>query len=259
VTITVEGVSHFFRSRPRGADVRVIDAVSFDVKSGSFLSVLGPSGCGKTTLLRIIHGLVMPSEGRVSVGGTPVTGPKQSRATVFQDFRLFPWRTVLRNVEFGPELRGVARAEREAKAKALLRLVGLEGYEHHYAHELSGGMKQRVALARALAVDPEVLLMDEPFGALDAQTREVMQSELLRIWEAHRVSVVFITHSIDEAVFLSDRVLVMSSRPGRVKADITIDLPRPRLAEDVRHSTAFLEYRRRIWASLATEITVDGG
>jgi NitT/TauT family transport system ATP-binding protein len=257
VTISVQSVSHFFRSRPRGTEVAVVDDVSFDVKPGCFLSVVGPSGCGKTTLLRIIHGLVMPTRGRVSVGGVPVTGPKQSRATVFQDFRLFPWRTVLRNVEFGPELRGVARAERETKAKALLGLVGLQGYEHHYAHELSGGMKQRVALARALAVDPEVLLMDEPFGALDAQTREVMQGELLRVWEAHRVSVVFITHSIDEAVFLSDRVLVMSARPGRIKADITIDLARPRLAEDVRHSTAFLEYRRRIWASL--EVTIDGG
>ena len=252
--IRVDHITHHFHHRQQGTDAVVMKDVSFDVEEGTFLSVVGPSGCGKTTLLRIIHGLIAPTSGSVSIGGRLVSGPEQTRAMVFQDFRLFPWRSVLDNVGFGLELRGVNRGERGAKSRALLQLVGLEGYERHYVHELSGGMKQRVALARALAIEPQVLLMDEPFGALDAQTREVMQTELLRVWEATKATVIFITHSIDEAVFLSDSVLILSARPSSVKERMSIALPRPRTADRARHSQEFLDYRRTLWASLASEL-----
>lgn len=251
-SIRLENIVHRFKHDQTGPVV--LDRVSLDVKAGEFLSIIGPSGCGKTTLLRIIHGLVQPSSGTTWVNGCRVTKPDQTRAMVFQDFRLFPWRNVLDNIGFGLEIRSVGRRQRHEKSQALLDLVGLRGFEKHYIHQLSGGMRQRVALARALAVEPQVLLMDEPFGALDAQTRELMQAELLRIWEARKTTVVFITHSIDEAIFLSDRVAVLSSRPSNVKELISISLPRPRTEEKTRLSAEFLEYRRLLWHSLANEM-----
>ncbi len=197
---------------------RALQDIDIDFPRGELTTLLGPSGCGKTTTLKIVAGLIEPTEGEVLVNGRPVSGPGPERAFVFQDFALLPWATVLRNVAFGLELRGVPKPEREEIARAQIAEVGLTGAEHKYPHELSGGMRQRVAIARALAQDTRVLLMDEPFAALDAQTREIMQQELLRIWNAERKTVLFITHQIDEAIYLSDKVIVMTARPGRIKA-----------------------------------------
>ncbi len=224
--IVMEGITKVFRETAR--DTRALDRVSLRVGDGEFVSVLGPSGCGKTTLLRILDGLMRPDAGRVEVAGQPVSRPLRNVGFVFQVDSLWPWRDVLRNVTFGLEIQGRARAEAEATARDLLRLVGLGGFEHHLPHQLSVGMRQRVNLARALAIDPEVILMDEPFAALDAQTREMMQLELMRIWSARRKTVIFVTHQIDEAVFLSDRVIVMSTRPGRVREEVCVGFPRPR-------------------------------
>jgi NitT/TauT family transport system ATP-binding protein len=224
--IVVHGVTKVFREKAR--DTRALDGVSFRVGDGEFVSVLGPSGCGKTTLLRILDGLTQADAGRVEIAGRHVSRPLRNVGFVFQVDSLWPWRDVLRNVTFGLEIQGRARAEADATARDLLRLVGLAGFERHLPHQLSVGMRQRVNLARALAIDPDVILMDEPFAALDAQTREVMQVELMRIWSARRKTVVFVTHQIDEAVFLSDRVVVMSTRPGRVREEVSIEFPRPR-------------------------------
>jgi NitT/TauT family transport system ATP-binding protein len=211
------------------------------VAQGEFVSILGPSGCGKSTLLYIVGGFVQPTAGTVAVNGAPVTGPGPDRGPVFQEFALFPWKTVLGNVMYGLIEQGVPRAKAEAKARALIALVHLEGYENFYPKELSGGMKQRVAIARTLAYGPGILLMDEPFGALDAHTRTGLQHELLEIWERDRKTVLFVTHSVEEAVFLSDRVVVLTRSPGRIKAVVDIDLPRPRrraeLLVDRRYQT----------------------
>ena len=209
-------------------DHRVLKGLDLAVRPGGLAAVLGPSGCGKSTLLYIVGGFVPPSEGRVTVAGKPVTSPGPDRGPVFQEFALFPWKTVLGNVMYGLLEQGVARAEAEAKARALLALVHLTGYESFYPKELSGGMKQRVAIARTLAYGPSILLMDEPFGALDAHTRTGLQRELLEIWERDRKTVLFVTHSVEEAVFLSDRVMVLTRSPGRIKTVLDIDLPRPR-------------------------------
>jgi NitT/TauT family transport system ATP-binding protein len=221
-------------------------------RRGEFVSIVGPSGCGKSTLLGVTAGLMSPTAGEVLIDGCPVRGPGPDRAVVFQEIALLPWRTVLDNVGFGMEFRRVPPAERRRVAETHIRLVGLAGFQHHYPHQLSGGMRQRVGIARALAVDPEILLMDEPFGALDAQTRLLMGDELLRIWEQTRKSVVFVTHDLDEAIYLSDRVVMMTARPGRVKADVSIALPRPRTA-GIRNSVEFLGYRRALWALLEEE------
>jgi len=231
----------------------VLKGFDLSVRDGEFLSLLGPSGCGKSTFLNILAGLVPQSSGDIRVDGEPVSAARHKLGVVFQGYALFPWRTVRKNVETGLEIRRVSRAQRRAEAEHYLRLVGLLDFADHYPHQLSGGMRQRVAIARALAYGPEVLLMDEPFGALDAQTRESLQQELLGIWEKNAKTVVFVTHSIDEAIFLSDRVAVMGRGPGRVKEIIDVDLPRPRDAS-LRHCAAFIALRQRAWESLSTEL-----
>lgn len=235
------------------ASQTVLKGFDLAVREGEFLSLLGPSGCGKSTFLNILAGLVPHTSGHIRIDGQPVIGVRDKLGVVFQGYALFPWRTVRKNVETGLEIRGVNRAQRRAEAERYLQLVGLIDFADHYPHQLSGGMRQRVAIARALAYGPEVLLMDEPFGALDAQTRESLQQELLGIWEQSAKTVVFVTHSIDEAIFLSDRVAVMGRGPGRVKEIIEVDLPRPR-GPAIRHSAAFIALRQRAWNSLSTEL-----
>jgi NitT/TauT family transport system ATP-binding protein len=249
--LTVAGVTKWFPRRD-GGFVQVLDGVDFQVDDGQFVSIVGASGCGKTTLLRMIDGLEPYDTGRISLDGNVVDGPGLDRGVVFQQDSLYPWRTVEENVWLGLEAQGRSLAERRQVASSLVRLVGLTGFDHHYPHELSGGMRQRVNLARAMAIDPGILLMDEPFAALDAQTREVMQRELLRIWTERRKTVVFITHQIDEAVYLSDRVIVMSSRPGRVRADLRIDLGRPRDLQ-LKRTPQFVEYVETIWDMIEQE------
>jgi NitT/TauT family transport system ATP-binding protein len=209
-------------------EIVALSSTSLTVQEGEFVCLLGPSGCGKSTLLKIVAGLIAPSSGSIRIDGHPVTRPGPDRAVVFQDYALFPWMTVTENVEFGLAARGVDAARRRATSAELLRAVGLAEFATKFPHHLSGGMKQRVSIARALAVDPVLLLMDEPFGALDAQTRYVMQQELLRIWSAYRKTVLFVTHSIDEALYLGDRVVIMTARPGRIKEDMRIGPARPR-------------------------------
>jgi NitT/TauT family transport system ATP-binding protein len=225
--IEVEDVSKTFETKRDRRHLAISD-VSLAVAAGEFVSILGPSGCGKSTLLYIVGGFVMPSTGSVVVNGRPVTGPGPDRGPVFQEFALFPWKNVLGNVMYGLERRGAPKAEAQKRARELLALVHLSGYEKFYPKELSGGMKQRVALARTLAYGPSILLMDEPFGALDAQSRTRLQNDLLDIWGRDRKTVLFVTHSVEEAVFLSDRVAVMTRSPGRIKEIIPIALPRPR-------------------------------
>ena len=211
-----------------GSDILALSGISATIGEGEFVCLLGPSGCGKSTLLKIVAGLIPASAGTISIAGRVVTAPGPDRAMVFQDYALFPWMTVAENAEFGLAARGVAPARRAAASAELLKAVCLGEFAAKYPHHLSGGMKQRVSIARALAVDPVLLLMDEPFGALDAQTRFVMQQELLRIWRAYRKTVLFVTHSIEEALYLGDRVLVMTARPGRIKAEIPVASARPR-------------------------------
>ncbi|WP_018680985.1 ABC transporter ATP-binding protein [Actinokineospora enzanensis] len=237
----------------RGADAfTALDGIDLTVDPGEFVVVVGPSGCGKSTLLDLLAGLAEPTGGQVLVDGSPVTGPGLDRGIVFQQYALLPWRTAQGNVEFGLEAIGVGRRERATRAREFLDLVGLTGFEHRYPHELSGGMRQRVAIARSLAYDPDVLLMDEPFAALDAQTRESLQEELLRIWERTGKTIVFITHGIDEAVYLGQRVAVMTSRPGRIKEVLPIDLDAR--AADVRSSAAFGRHRHELWELLRDEV-----
>jgi NitT/TauT family transport system ATP-binding protein len=237
----------------RGQRFAAIRNVSLEVQAGEFISLVGASGCGKTTLLRIIDGLVPPSRGEVLVNGKVVTKPGPDRGFVFQQDALFPWRTVLDNILFGLEVQGKAKRDARIRADALARLVGLGGFEHHFPHELSGGMRQRANLARALTIDPDILLMDEPFAALDAQTREIMQSELLRIWRSNRKTVLFVTHQIDEAVYLADRVVVMTSRPGQIKAILDVDIPRPRDLS-VKRTPEFLNLVDAIWKMIEEEV-----
>jgi NitT/TauT family transport system ATP-binding protein len=231
VEIEVERVSKTYGD---GADaLDVLDDVEFAVEGREFVCILGPSGCGKTTLLKMMDGLVEPTSGAVRLRGREVTGPTTAAALVFQEFELFPWRTVLDNVALGLEIEGVGEAERYAVARDWIDRVQLDGFEDKYPSELSGGMQQRVGLARALAVDPEVLLMDEPFGALDAQTKDRMQTQLLRLWEQEKKTVVFVTHDIRESIFLADRVLVMGTKPSDVVADVSVDFERPRWSRRV--------------------------
>ncbi|MBV9169703.1 MAG: ABC transporter ATP-binding protein [Chloroflexi bacterium] len=227
--------------------------VSLQVQQGEFISLVGASGCGKTTFLRIVDGLITPTRGQILVDGREVRGPGPDRGFVFQQDALFPWRTVLDNVIFGLEVQGRGKREARSLADHFVELVGLSGFEHHFPHELSGGMRQRANLARALTIDPAILLMDEPFAALDAQTRELMQSELLRIWRSNRKTVLFVTHQIDEAVYLADRVVVMTSRPGQVKAILEVGIPRPR-SLSVKRTPRFLELVDAIWAMIEEEV-----
>jgi NitT/TauT family transport system ATP-binding protein len=224
--------------------------VSLEVTDGEFVCLLGPSGCGKTTLLRLVAGLETPTEGVLFLDGKKIEGVNKECGFVFQEYVLFPWRTVRDNIEFGPEVKKMPKEERESISQHYIELVGLKGFENHYPHELSGGMKQRVGIARAYANNPKLLLMDEPFGALDAQTRNLMQAELLRIWEKEHISALFVTHSVDEAVYLADSVAVMSARPGTVKEIFKNDLPRPR----VRTSPEANALRDAILRSLGAEI-----
>lgn len=230
-----------------------VDGASFSVRQGEFVALLGPSGCGKSTTLMCIAGLHRPTEGKVVLNGARIEGPGPERALVFQDFALLPWRTVRRNVAMGFEFRRRRSAEVLSQVDGYIRMAGLEGFEDAYPHELSGGMRQRVGIARALVAKPSLLLMDEPFGALDAQTREVMGGELLRIWNEERRTVILVTHSIDEAIYLADWVIVMTARPGKVKKKIRIELPRPRTHE-IRSSTEFGLYRDSIWELLEGEV-----
>jgi NitT/TauT family transport system ATP-binding protein len=240
---------------PNRTPVRALGNFDIDVEEGEFLSIVGPSGCGKSTFLNILLGLIKPDSGDLTLDGRKISGPGNDRAMVFQEFGLLPWRTVENNIELGLELKKVPRAKRRAIAERLVTLVGLAGFEKHYPHELSGGMKQRVGLARALATEPDVLLMDEPFAALDAQTRDLMQVELLRIWREAKKTVLFVTHQIDEAIYLSDRVIVMSKRPGRAKKIFPIELPRPREYE-MRVTPEFNALKLEIWNTLKDEIVV---
>ena len=236
----------------------VLSNISMQIYASEFVSIVGASGCGKTTFLRILDGLITPSVGEVLIDGQKVNGPGPNRGFVFQKDSLWPWRTTMGNILFGLQIQRRPRAEARRIVQQLIELVGLRGFESHYPHQLSGGMRQRVNLARALAIDPEVLLMDEPFAALDAQTREVMQLELIRIWTDRRKTVVFVTHQIDEAVFLSDRVVVLAARPGRIKEIVPIDLPRPRRFA-VKRTPEFVAHVDKIWTLLEEEVFGSSG
>lgn len=245
--VVVEGLKVIYKRPQDGSSFVALDGVSLTVEKGKFVTIVGPSGCGKSSLLLAIDGLISPAEGRILVNGEQVWGPGPDRAMVFQEFGLLPWRTVLDNVRFGLELQRRKGIDLDDLAMKYIRLVGLEGFEKYHPNQLSGGMRQRVGIARALAVDPEILLMDEPFGALDAQTRENMGSELLRIWGQEKKTALFVTHSIDEAVFLADTVVVMGR--GMVREILNIDLQRPRTLE-TRDTSSYMEYRRRIRSHL---------
>jgi NitT/TauT family transport system ATP-binding protein len=250
--LVVSGLSKWFPTRG-GRLTHVLQNVNLEVHEGEFVSIVGASGCGKTTFLRLVDGIIPADRGRVVLDGIQVDGPGPNRSIVFQHDSLYPWRTVEQNIWFGLELQRRPLGECRRAAGRLVDLVGLRGFERHYPHELSGGMRQRVNLARALAVAPQLLLMDEPFAALDAQTREVMQRELLKIWDEHRKTVLFITHQIDEAVYLSDRVAVFSVRPGTVRTIIPIELPRPRPLS-VKRSPQFSAYVGQIWNLIEQEV-----
>ena len=242
--LVLKGVSRKFN------DSFAVNDVNLEVNEGEFVCLLGPSGCGKTTVLRLAAGLDTPSVGEIFLDDNKITGPNRECGFVFQEYALFPWRTVQGNIEFGPEVKGLEKEEVKRLSEQYIDLVGLTGFENHFPNELSGGMKQRVGIARAYANKPKLLLMDEPFGALDAQTRNIMQAELLRIWETEHISALFVTHSVDEAVYLADRVVVMSAHPGTVKETFEIDLPRPR----VRTSPEANALRNSILKSIGAEI-----
>lgn len=237
----------------RKETLSVLENFDLDIQEGEFLSLLGPSGCGKSTFLNILAGLDEYDKGEILVDGKPLEKISFNRGIVFQSYALLPWRTVRKNLEVGLEIRHVDRKERRRIANQYLELVGLAAFANQYPHQLSGGMRQRVAIARVLAYHPDLLLMDEPFAALDAQTRETLQIELLRIWEADKKTILFVTHSIDEAILLSDRVAFMTSRPGYIKEIINIDLPRPR-TEEIRNSAEFARIRKVVWELLQNEV-----
>jgi len=251
--IEFQKVSKTFQVR-NSTEFTAIDEISLEVKTGEFMCIVGPSGCGKSTLLDLLAGLTMPSSGQILLDGRPIKGPALDRGIVFQQYALFPWRSALGNVEFGLETKGVPEKQRRAAAREYLALVGLSGFEDRYPHELSGGMKQRVAIARSLAYDPEVLMMDEPFAALDAQTRETLQSELLSIWERSKKTIIFITHGIDEAVYLGQRVAVMTSRPGRIKHIVDVPSDLRQSDDDVRSLPEFGRLRHEVWTLLREEV-----
>lgn len=240
----------FANARADAPRVGVLDDVSFSISRNQFVCLLGGSGCGKTTLIKIVAGLIEPDAGEIKIEGCAVRGPGPDRSLVFQNYGLLPWRSVLGNVELGLEIRGLARARRRQICREYIDRVGLTGFENHYPHQISGGMQQRVGLARALSKDPKILLMDEPFAAVDMQTREKLQEELLGIWWSMKTTVLFVTHSIEEAVYLGDRVMVMSARPGRITADIATELPRPRTDSDVKSSARYAEVQRLVRIAL---------
>jgi NitT/TauT family transport system ATP-binding protein len=245
--VEISGLSKWF------GELEALRQIDVAVEQGEFISVVGPSGCGKTTFLRMVAGLEPATSGTILIDGQPLRGPGNNRGFVFQNDSLLPWRTVLANALIGPEVAGKVGDRERQRTLDLLKLVGLGGFENYYPRQLSGGMRQRVNLARALAIDPDVLLMDEPFASLDAQTREIMQTELLRIWEQGRKTVLFVTHQIDEAVFLSDRVLVFARRPGRLQESIEIKLPRPRSLA-LKRTPEFIAYVDRIWTMIEHDV-----
>jgi NitT/TauT family transport system ATP-binding protein len=249
--LSTRGLSKSFRKAASATEV--LRDLDIDVLAGEFVSIVGASGCGKTTFLRLVDGLIEPTRGTISIDGEPIARAGQNIAFVFQQDGLFPWRTIVDNSALGPEIQGRPMREARGVADAFLRLVGLAGFDRHYPHELSGGMRQRVNIARALSAGADVLLMDEPFAALDAQTREIMQSELLRIWQETRKTVLMVTHQIDEAVFLSDRVLIFTVRPGRLKQEVRIELPRPRDLS-IKRTADFVRYTDLIWRAIEEEV-----
>jgi NitT/TauT family transport system ATP-binding protein len=250
--LRVENVCLRYESPDRESFLAV-DNVSLTVQDGEFVAIVGPSGCGKSSLLFMVNGIAKRTSGVIRLGSAVVAGPSPSRALVFQEFALLPWRSIIRNVEFGLELMGVDKSRRREVAMTNLALVGLAQFENHLPHQLSGGMRQRVGIARALSVQPDILLMDEPFGALDAQTRQVMGTELLRIWERSRTKIIFVTHDIDEAIYLADRIIIMSASPGRIIDEIEVNLPRPRVGL-TRSDPRFAKLHDRIWKVLESEV-----
>jgi len=256
-SVTVDNVTLIFEGRS-GHTVTALENISFELEDKKFAVIVGPSGCGKSSLLYLIAGLNEPSSGICKIGDQTIHGPGKDRGMVFQTYTLFPWLNVLKNIEFGLKLRGIAAAERANIASKFLSEVGLDGFEHAYPKQLSGGMRQRVALARALANDPEVLLMDEPFGALDSQTRSIMQELLVKIWEHSNKTVLFVTHDIDEAIFLGDHVYVMSARPGRMIEEVDVSIERPRNIE-VLTSDKFINLKRKVMKLLHGEVQKSMG
>jgi NitT/TauT family transport system ATP-binding protein len=254
----VQNLRKSFRSQRSEEPIQVFEDISFDVRPSEFVSLVGPSGCGKTTFLRILDGLIPHDQGEILLDGETIIKPGPDKGFVFQDSSLLPWRTVIDNVIVGLELQGVDKREARRKAERYISLVGLAGFEQHYPHELSGGMQQRVNLARALIVDPQVLLMDEPFASLDAQTREIMQAELLKMWRQTQKTVIFVTHQIEEAIYLSDRVIVFSARPARIREIVRVNLPRPRLLS-VKRNKEFLDLADHIWGIIQDEVLKSMG
>jgi NitT/TauT family transport system ATP-binding protein len=250
--LLIDQVSRTFPARQGHAPTRALEPIDLTVGTNDFVTILGPSGCGKSTLLRIVAGLDRPTSGRVLLDGREVTGPGADRGMVFQSYTLFPWLSVRENIAFGLRERGVGEAERHKIADTFIQRIGLSGFENHWPRQLSGGMQQRTAIARALANDPTILLLDEPFGALDNQTRVLMQEMLLGIWERDQKTVLFVTHDIEEAIFLGSRVLVMSARPGRIKADIRIELPHPR-SYKIKTSPEFVALKERLVEEIRAE------
>ncbi len=248
--LSVRGITKTYQSRT-GAPVEALQPIDLEIAASEFLVIVGPSGCGKSTLLNILAGFGEPSGGEARVGGARITGPDIDRGMVFQSYALFPWLSVVSNVEFGLERKGVPKRERRQVAIDYLRMVGLEDFAERGINELSGGMKQRVAIARAFAPQPSIIFMDEPFGALDALTRRFLQRQLLRIWQQHRKTVVFVTHSVPEAIMLADRIVIMTARPGRIRKISVVDLPHPREATSDR----FRDYERELYAELDEELT----
>ena len=249
--LSIQQVSRTF-TNPRGGQTQALLPVDFEVRDNDFVTILGPSGCGKSTLLRIVAGLDTPTGGTVLLDGQPVSGPGADRGMVFQSYTLFPWLTIAQNVRFGLRERGMSEAAQRERSDFFIQRVGLRGFEHHYPKQLSGGMQQRTAIARALANDPKILLLDEPFGALDNQTRVLMQELLLGIWEASRKTVLFVTHDIDEAIFMANRVAVFSARPGRIKSEIAVDFPHPR-HYTIKTSPEFSALKARLTEEIRAE------
>ena len=249
--LSIQGVSRTFTSE-KGKSTQALLPVDFDVKENDFVTILGPSGCGKSTMLRIVAGLDHPTSGRVLLDGKKVEGPGADRGMVFQSYTLFPWLTIEQNIRFGLRERGMPESQQKERAQYFIAKVGLRGFEQHFPKQLSGGMQQRTAIARALANDPKILLMDEPFGALDNQTRVLMQELLLGIWEAERKTVMFVTHDIDEAIFMANRVAVFSARPGRIKSEIAVNLPHPR-HYTIKTSPEFMDLKARLTEEIRAE------
>ncbi|HET6776602.1 MAG TPA: ABC transporter ATP-binding protein [Actinomycetota bacterium] len=255
--VEVRGVNKSFPRHQGGGELRVLNDVSFSLDAGTFICLVGPSGCGKSTLLRIIDGLIPPDSGEVLIGGEKVREPSLDRGFVFQQFNLLPWRTVLGNVEFGLENLGVKKQERRRRAHEVIKLVDLEGFESYYPSQLSGGMQQRVGLARAIAVEPTILLMDEPFGSVDDQTRMLLQDELLKIWEQAQKTVIFVTHDIEEALYLGDKIVVMRARPSRITRILEVPFGRPR-TDEIRGTPEMGHLKQAIWEELKSGATVEG-